>query len=148
VDALDLIVLGRTLSRIGEEALRDGSVGSPPTGPVLVMKDVIKHPNSAISDITARTGLPQSYVSSSVAGLRQKGMVETSTDPDDGRRTLVRPDPDHMRLVAKKAAVPADDALARALSHMDADEAHQVTAVLSGLVRALNPSGSHPLRGR
>lgn len=148
MDALDLIVLGRTLSRIGEAVLRDGSAHSPPTGPVLVMKEVIAHPDSAISEITARTGLPQSYVSSSVAGLREQGMVQTAADPADGRRTLVRPDPGHMHLVAQKAAAPADDALARALAPMEAEEARRAIAVLEALVHALNPSGSHPLRER
>jgi DNA-binding MarR family transcriptional regulator len=141
-----LIVLGRGLARIGEGVLRDGSAGSPPTGPVLVMKDVVAHPDSGISEITARTGLPQSYVSSSVAGLRQKGLVRTSADPADGRRTLVRPDPDHMHLVAKKAAVSADEALARALGHLNGEEVLQAIAVLNRLVETLNPSGAHPLR--
>ena len=63
-------------------------------------------------DVTARTGLPQSYVSESVARLRDQGIVETSADPADGRRTLVRVTAEHPRTVAAKGAVPVDAALA------------------------------------
>src|SRR5580693_7809367 len=126
MNALDLIVLGRQLTKIGEEVLRGSgdpagqdagehgerpvqasgrprqasgrpgqAPGHPrqapflPTGPSLVLRDVFAHPGSSITDITARTGLPQSYVSESVARLRSQGILETSADPADRRRTLV-----------------------------------------------------------
>jgi DNA-binding MarR family transcriptional regulator len=115
MNALDLIVLGRQLARIGEEVLRGSAAASMPTGPSLVLRDVFGHPDSPISEITARTGLPQSYVSESVARLRDQGIVETSADPEDGRRRLVRVAPGHPRMVAAKGVAPADAALAAAL---------------------------------
>jgi DNA-binding MarR family transcriptional regulator len=110
------------------------------------MKDVMAHPDSAISEITARTGLPQSYVSTSVARLSEKGFVQTVTDPADGRRTLVRPDPEHMRRVGEKAAVSADAALVAALGPVSEREGQETITFLDGLVTALVPSRSHPLR--
>src|SRR4029077_6957323 len=95
MNALDLIVLGRQLTKIGEEVLRGSgdpagqdagghgqrparASGRPgqapflPPGPSLVLGDVFAHPGSSITAITARTGLPQSYVSESVARLRSQ----------------------------------------------------------------------------
>ena len=75
MNALDLIMLGRQLARIGEEVLRGAQAQTMPTGPSLVLRDVFAHPDSSITDITGRTGLPQSYVSESVARLRDLGIV-------------------------------------------------------------------------
>src|ERR1700684_2416486 len=100
-------MLGRQLSRIGEEALRGSPTPGMPTGRRLVVRNFFAHPNSSTSDITARTGLPQSYVSESVARLRDQGIVETSADPSDGRRTLVRVSAGHPRTVAAKGMASA-----------------------------------------
>ena len=59
-----------------------------PKGPSLVLKDVFGHPGAAITEIAERTVLPQSYVSESVARLREQGVVATRFDPADRRRTL------------------------------------------------------------
>src|SRR4029077_5693015 len=98
MNALDLIVLGRQLTKIGEEVLRGSgdpagqdagghgerparATGRPRQAPsrltrrTLVVRDVFAHPGSSITDITARTGLPQSYVSESVARLRSQGIL-------------------------------------------------------------------------
>ena len=72
MDAIDLIMLGRRLTRIGEETMRGSKEVPLPTGPTLVLQDVLTHPDSSISEVTARTALPQSYVSESVARLRDR----------------------------------------------------------------------------
>jgi DNA-binding MarR family transcriptional regulator len=112
VEALDLILLGRHLMKIGEEGMRGSIGGSRPTGQSLVLRDVFTSPASTITEITARTGLPQSYVSESVARLRDAGILETSADPADGRRTLVRVSDEHPRNVIRKGSVSVDGALA------------------------------------
>src|SRR5580692_11081147 len=99
VDALDLIMLGRQLTKIGEDVMRGSTAQTAktqtakarpatppgaepadapfmPTGPSLVLRDVFANPGSSITDITARTGLPQSYVSESVARLRGQAIVQ------------------------------------------------------------------------
>jgi len=61
MEALELIQLGRRLVRIGEQVLRSTGDGpAPPLGPSMVLQDVFGHPGSSVTDITARTGLPQS----------------------------------------------------------------------------------------
>ena len=88
MEAIELVALGRRLQKIGEEALRVGPGAGMPAGPVLVLRDVFTHPGTSVNDITARTGLPQGYVSECVAKLRDDFMLETATDPLDRRRTL------------------------------------------------------------
>jgi Winged helix DNA-binding domain len=58
-------------------------------------------------------------VSESVARLRRQGVVETSADPADGRRTLVRLAAGHPATVSQAAAVPASETLARPLGDPD-----------------------------
>jgi len=152
MDALDLILLGRQLTRIGERAMRggvtedDGSAAygaALPAGALVVMRDVLAHPGSSITDITARTGLPQSYVSESVNKLRVKGIAEISADPADRRRTLVRLTAKHLDQVARHSARDADDALRRALGSLEEDRMRQVLAMLTDLAGRLRtePAG-------
>src|ERR1700722_297143 len=82
-----LYLLGRKLMKSAEPALPAGGLQSSVR---MVVIDVAEHPDSAIGEITARTGFPQSHVSASVARLRELGAVHTTPDPADGRRTLVR----------------------------------------------------------
>jgi DNA-binding MarR family transcriptional regulator len=128
VEALDCILLGRQLMRVGEEAMRGSKAPSLPTGQALVLRDVFANPASSIVHITARTGLPQSYVSESVARLREQGMLETSADPADRRRTLVRLSDQHPRNVTRRGAVSVDAALGEALGDADAVSALEVFA--------------------
>jgi len=144
MNALDLIMLGRQLTKIGEEVMRGSKAQSMPTGPSLVLRDVFAHPDSSITDVTARTGLPQSYVSESVARLRDQGIVETSADPADGRRTLVRVTAEHPRTVAAKGSAPVDAALAAALG--DPADAGEIIGTLAALAERLRPESPGPIR--
>ncbi|MBI1844578.1 MAG: MarR family transcriptional regulator, partial [Actinobacteria bacterium] len=72
-----------------------------PTGVRLVLVDVFEHPGTTIGQIAARTGFPQSHVSSAVARLRTAEVLITEADPRDRRRTLVAPSPDHRHLAAR-----------------------------------------------
>ncbi len=152
MNALDLIMLGRQLSKIGEEVLRGSKAtagASPvlPAGPSLVLRDVFAHPDSSITDITARTGLPQSYVSESVARLRDQGVLATSADPADGRRTRVRVTAEHPRTVAAKGAASVDAALAEALGEPPGGAAvTEILGTLSTLASRLRPSAPGPIR--
>jgi DNA-binding MarR family transcriptional regulator len=150
MDALDLIILGRQLSRIGERAMRSGDPedGEPtapgvalPVGALIVMRDVLAHPGSSITDITARTGLPQSYVSESVNKLRVKGIAEISADTADRRRTLVRLTATRIDQVARHSARNADDLLRLALGDLPDSTARQIVAMLTDLATRLRSDG-------
>ena len=144
MNALDLIMLGRQLTKIGEEVLRGSAASAMPTGPSLVLRDVFAHPDSSITDVTARTGLPQSYVSESVARLRDQGILETSADPADGRRTLVRVSAEHPRTVAAKGSASVDAALAAAQG--DPADAGEIIGTLAVLAERLRPESPGPIR--
>ena len=69
MDALELIQLGRELTKIGEEALRGSKTGSLPNGPSLVLRDVFANRDSAISEIADRTALPLIVLVGQLAGI-------------------------------------------------------------------------------
>jgi DNA-binding MarR family transcriptional regulator len=153
VDALDLILLGRQLTRIGERAMRGSDLeGGPtalgsalPAGALVVMRDVFAHPGSSITDITTRTGLPQSYVSESVNKLRVKGIAEINADLSDRRRTLVRLTAKHLDEVARHSARDADGALRQVLGDLDDDQAAAVIAMLTSLAGRLRAESAGPV---
>jgi DNA-binding MarR family transcriptional regulator len=147
MEALELIQLGRRLARIGEQVLRGAGDGpAPPLGPSMVLQDVFAHPGSSVTDITERTGFPQSYVSESVARLRDQGLLVTEVDPADRRRTLVRTSPEHLRRVARKGSASVDDALAEAFGESDAASVEALVSTLSEMAERLLPAPPGPIR--
>ncbi|MDN3353177.1 MarR family winged helix-turn-helix transcriptional regulator [Actinomadura sp. DC4] len=142
MDALDLYVLGRRLGKVGEAALgRPGAERLSPAA-ALVLGDVLTHPGSSISEITDRTGFPQSYVSKWVNLLRDQQVVETFTDPADGRRTLVRSTRTAARRIRQRAKTPFDDLLRGALGTDDPAVLVEVEAALEVLVARFVPKGT------
>jgi DNA-binding MarR family transcriptional regulator len=107
---------------------------------------VFAHPDSSVSDVTDRTGMPQGYVSECIARLRDTGLVETTTDPSDGRRTLVRFSSGHVRTIVAKGTVAVDATLGRALSESDPDKLAQIVVALSTLAERLRPVEPGPVR--
>lgn len=140
-----LIMLGRQLTRIGTEAMRGQGGSQAPAGQGMVAADVFAHPATSVGEIADRTGLRQSYVSESIARLREQGVVETSADPTDGRRTLVRLAPGHPGTVARAAAAPVAQALARALGDPDPGTIARITVTLAAIARSLQPAEPGPV---
>ncbi|WP_327286192.1 MULTISPECIES: helix-turn-helix domain-containing protein [unclassified Streptomyces] len=142
MNGVQLFLLGRTLMKIGEEAIPTGGVGKRATSTrsvLIVMLDVYAHPDTTVGEIAVRSGLPQSAVSACVARLRETGSVVTATDPGDRRRTLVRQNPEVSDRRAEVAAAPIDVALSTALGTDDPDELAEVVALLDALARRLSP---------
>jgi MarR family len=135
VYASELFLLGRKLMKLGEEAIppssRAQAAGGVPTSVRLVMADIAYHPASSVSEITERTGFPQSLVSMSVARLRDFGAVVTEPDPADRRRTLVRPAGGTARGGGTQhSAVPIDQTIAKAIG---AEAQHRLPEALAAL---------------
>lgn len=145
MDALDLIVLGRRLTRIGEEILRQSVGPSFTTGPSLVLRDVLAHPGAPISDIAERTSLPQSYVSESVAKLVERGVLQTASDPGDKRRTLVRVSNGHLRTVAQRGRTSISAAVAESLGSASPDVTREVLSALAMLSDRFQPETTGPI---
>ena len=145
MDATQLVMLGRQLVKIGQEALRGGQAPPLPAGRALVLRDVVAHPGSSITDITARTGLAQSIVSKAIARFQDQDMVQVEADPADGRRTLARVTPGHLREVRRKGAVPVDAALAAALGEADPAAVAKIVSSLEALAARLRPAEPGPV---
>ncbi|MGI5492227.1 MarR family winged helix-turn-helix transcriptional regulator [Microtetraspora malaysiensis] len=150
MNGVELFLLGRTLMKIGEEALPTEGIGQHSTSVrtvLIVATDVRAHPGSAVGEIAVRTGLPQSAVSAAVARLRQAGAVVTEPDPRDRRRLLIRPAPDASPRVAEVRSASIDAALVAALGTDDPERVAQVVALLDELARHLSPEALARLRG-
>jgi DNA-binding MarR family transcriptional regulator len=145
MDALELIMLGRRLSRIGEEAMRGGQAPALPAGHALVLRDVLAHPGSSVSDITARTGLAQSIVSKAVARFGEQGIIQIGADPADGRRTLARVTARHLDDVRRKGTLPADAALAAALGETGPAAVAEIITGLQALAARLHRDRPGPV---
>lgn len=142
MNGVELFLLGRTLMKIGEDAMP-----VPPAGAgqragstrmvLVVLSDIVEHPDSAIGEIAVRTGLPQSQVSLAVARLREAGSVETRSDPADRRRMLVRQARRLSDRVAKVRETTIEGALATALGTEDPRQVAKITATLENLAKRL-----------
>ncbi|MET9382477.1 helix-turn-helix domain-containing protein [Streptomyces sp. NPDC002928] len=149
MNGVELFLLGRTLMKIGEEAIPTEGLGrySTSTRSVLVvMLDVYAHPDTTVGEIAARTGLPQSAVSGCVARLKETGSVLTTTDPADRRRTLLRQNPEISGRRAEVAAAPVDGAVGAALGTEDTQEIAETVTLLEQLAARLSPESLDRLR--
>jgi DNA-binding MarR family transcriptional regulator len=146
VNGVELFLLGRTLMKIGEEAMPAprGTAEGGTRAVLIVLSDIGGHPDSAVGEIAERTGLPQSQVSTAVARLRKAGSVVTATDPNDRRRSLVRKAGEISERVAEVRATTIDAALAATLGGKE--HVAEVTQALETLARHLGPESLAHLR--
>jgi DNA-binding MarR family transcriptional regulator len=134
--------------KLGVLAMPAGGFRDLPTSVRIVLVDVFEHPGTTIGQIVERTGFPQSHVSQAVARLRDSGVLETSVDRDDRRRTLVAPAPGHVARVERSHAElePIADVLEAALvdrlGESGAGHVAEATAALELLARLLTPDRS------
>ena len=140
MNSLELFLLGRKLAKIGEDSMPNTGLKNMPTSMKLVLFDVFDHPDSTISEITARTGLLQSQVSSSVAKFREAGAFETRTDTQDKRRTLVKGKREVARRGAEMQYEPVENIILREAQSKNEEDLVQLTACLEKLADRLIPN--------
>jgi DNA-binding MarR family transcriptional regulator len=146
MNGLELFLLGRTLMKLGEEAIPPSGLDQMAPSVRSVLVDVFSNPGSSVSQITERTGFPQSHVSASVAKLRDLGALVTEPDAADRRRTLVSPAPGMMRKAVRRAAPPVDDTIAQALGSDGQEHLDDVLAALELLGRVVTPGVHREVR--
>lgn len=151
MNAVELFLLGRTLMKIGEEAMPEPAGGGRHGGSVrsvlIVASDVAGHPGSAVGEIATRTGLPQSQVSTAVARLKEAGAVVTAPDPADRRRMLVRQADEVSGRVAEVRGGSIEGALAAALGDAAPEHLQEVARALEVVARHLPPEAMARVRG-
>ncbi|MFI7029233.1 MarR family winged helix-turn-helix transcriptional regulator [Microbispora rosea] len=149
MNGVDLFLLGRTLMKIGEEAMPVADIA--PSGAtqavgvrtvLVVVADLRAHPETSVGEIAARTGLPQSAVSGAVARLKEAGAVVTAPDPADRRRVLIRHAPGRPARVEAVRAAGIEEPLAAALGTGDPTQVAEVVAALEFLARRLAPGSA------
>ncbi|WP_068159975.1 MarR family winged helix-turn-helix transcriptional regulator [Rhodococcus phenolicus] len=140
MNGVELLLLGRKLTKIGEDALPTAGLPEYSTSVrtvVIVLADVAEHPDSAICEIATRTGLPQSAVSGAVARLREADAVVSEPDPADRRRSLIRQNPVVSPRVREVAETTIDAALARVLVSAEEGVVAEIKEALDTLARHL-----------
>jgi DNA-binding MarR family transcriptional regulator len=139
VNGLELFLLGRKLAKMGIETIPSSALNEFPPSAQAVLIDVLEYPNSSIGEIAKRTELPQSQVSAAATMLEERCLLETVSDPNDGRRTLVRGAPGVGRKIRKKVDVSINQTVADALASTDADDLARALEALEFLSQQLSP---------
>jgi DNA-binding MarR family transcriptional regulator len=145
----ELFILSRCLMKVAEDHLPLGPQGGANTTTRLILFDVAANSGTSISEIVARTGFPQSLVSSTVAKLKEIGVVDAGADPVDRRRTLVTVTPmaNHRARTNPAAAAPMERTLTDAMPGASAHEVAEVVGALELLARHLMPDALDGPRG-
>jgi len=142
MNGVELFLLGRTLMKLGEQAIPTEGLPQYSTSNravLIVASDILEHPNSSVGDIAERTSFAQSKVSACVARLREGGAIETTTDPADRRRLLVRPARRISERVARIRSTPITATLEAALGTDDPPRIAEITTALETLAEHLAP---------
>ena len=128
----DLYQLGRRLTELAYQGMGGSELDLTPSE-FLVLRDLFMNGQSSITDTVTRTGVAQSKVSMSVAKLRDRGWVNTSPDPLDGRKTLVGVTKAVKLEGDRRRARNAQDALTLVLADAEPTERKQLASALERL---------------
>jgi DNA-binding MarR family transcriptional regulator len=142
VELSDLYQLGRRLTELAYQGMGGSELDLTPSE-FLVLRDLFMNGRSSISDTVTRTGLAQSKVSTSVAKFRERGWVEISQDPHDGRKTLASVT-DAVKLEGdRRRARRAEDSLGLVLAGSEPGEREELARALERLHKLLvgDPAG-------
>ncbi|WP_197085235.1 MarR family winged helix-turn-helix transcriptional regulator [Saccharothrix sp. ST-888] len=135
LDLADLHHLGRRLTAAAISAMKDASDLGPTE--LLVLECLYDAGPQSVGVIAQRTGFAQSRVSTVVASLHKRGLVELGADPADRRRTVATI-ADHARIQAREARNrDAEPTLRQMLPALTDTEVDAVIAALKALNNAL-----------
>ncbi|MGW5388124.1 MarR family winged helix-turn-helix transcriptional regulator [Nocardia sp. NPDC003963] len=147
MDGRQLNRLGRRLVELARHASTYPGDRIPSAGETAVLGEVVEHPGCSIRQLCERTGFVQSHVSTLVAGLVDRGLLRTETDPTDRRRTLIYPDTPLTRGVERRRR-SIDATLTATLG--DTDTAREAVDLLDRLAALLltehDPAAQAPTR--
>ncbi|WP_331766792.1 MarR family transcriptional regulator [Embleya sp. NBC_00896] len=137
--------LGRRLTAAAAAAMKDTSdLG---TTELLLLECLYTDGAQPVGALARRTGFAQSRVSTVLAALRRRGLVDLAPDPADRRRTLAEIAP-HARAQAGQArnrdAEPTLRALLAALPRADADKVISALGTLDAALGDNQPDPADP----
>jgi DNA-binding MarR family transcriptional regulator len=142
VDVSELHRLGRRLIALARSAAgADSEERKLVPGQEAVLEDVLRNPDSTVSEIRDRTGFTQSHVSASVAQLRAWQLINAAPDPEDRRRTRLTATPAALETILDRAHREIDDAVAGLFQDQrDARRVLDLLAELSQLLGTQTPA--------
>ncbi|WP_377268587.1 MarR family winged helix-turn-helix transcriptional regulator [Peterkaempfera sp. SMS 1(5)a] len=139
----ELHLFGRALSAAAVHAMQP--TGSEPLSPteLVVLRCLHGQDGLAVGELARRCGFAQSRISTVVAALRDRGLLEAAPDPRDRRRNLVSTT---ALLRELAAAVPAVDAtpLLRELLAAAGPRAEELVAALGEAAAVLAAQAGEP----
>ena len=115
MDASRLQRLARVLRETAARAAAESGDDRLGPGALAVIEDLARHEATTVGEIARRARLAQSMVSTTVAGLREAGVVTSEPDPHDRRRVLITLSASTRAQIATRSARPVDGALREAL---------------------------------
>ncbi|GHF43115.1 DNA-binding MarR family transcriptional regulator [Deinococcus metalli] len=140
MDAGALHRLARHLRDLATQATARPGEPTPSPGLIAVVEDVARHPGSAVGEVAARTGLAQSFVSKTVAALRDEGLLVSVPDAADRRRTTVTLAPGvRQDVLLPRARTPLAETLRTAHPDLSAEQLDRAGELLDELGTLLRP---------
>jgi DNA-binding MarR family transcriptional regulator len=134
----ELYRLGRSLQELAQSAMSRDTDPRVAPAEVVVIRDLLAHAPSTISEIAARTGFVHSRVSTAVAALRDRGWAVTSIDETDRRRTIAAVTERVRQGATETRAQRAEPILTDYLQDLTAERRTELIAALEELHRALS----------
>lgn len=126
MDAGRLHRLSRTLREIATAATAEAGDDRVSAGDLAIIEDLARHDGTTVGEVARRTGLAQSLVSTTVAGLREGGVVTSEPDPGDRRRTLITIEGSvREHVFSERALRPVDVALTSAVRAVQPEAADE-----------------------
>jgi DNA-binding MarR family transcriptional regulator len=133
----ELYQLGRRLQEHAQSAMSQDSATGVSPAEVVVIRDLLTHSPSTITEIASRSGFVHSRVSTAVASLRDRGWVVTSVDETDRRRTIAAVTERVRQGATATRARRAEPVLSDLLRDVPAERRAELIAALDELHRAL-----------
>jgi DNA-binding MarR family transcriptional regulator len=145
--ASDLAAQIRTvLSRLKRRLREQGGRGDLTPSQISVLLRLEKDGAATVSGLARAEGMRPQSMSSIVTSLQGAGLVCSSSDPNDGRQTLMSLSNKCGKLLRESRAARQDWLTTAILQNLSAQEQHQLSATL-GLLNRLTEEGPLPNPG-
>ncbi|MFW0792364.1 MarR family transcriptional regulator [Gordonia sp. CPCC 205515] len=133
----DVATLYHLLTRINRTLrIRGGDGANLSAGVAAALWTIINHAPIRLSALAERESVSAPTMSRLVAVLDEKGYIERTTDPDDGRAKLLSATPEGVEVIASARSQKAR-VLAEAIDGLDSEDRSTVCRGLSILADAL-----------
>lgn len=107
-------------------------------GKLTIFEDIFKNSPTTVQDIVDRTNLAQSFVSKTVASMKQKNIVTVQKSPTDKRKVIITLHPNASEFVQSMGDQSVYPAFKQAFPHLDDTALHQVEILLTDLSQIIN----------